>query len=100
MKIAEQDKQGNPIVRDATEQELAGIIVIEESDWLHDYAMRVIVPKSILQVNRQLLIFKSYAEIMGLPYEILPDEVHFYCNEILDDDKPTIAHFNLTVEER
>jgi hypothetical protein len=69
-------------------------------DWLHDCAMRVIVPKSTLQANRQLLIFKSYAEIMGLPYEILPEEVHFYCNEILDDDKPTIEHFNLTVEER
>jgi hypothetical protein len=69
-------------------------------DWLHDFALRIIVPKATLQANRGLLIFKSYAEVMGLPYEILPNEVHFYCNEILDDDKPTIEHFNLTVEER
>jgi hypothetical protein len=72
----------------------------ELDGWLHNYPLRVIVPKSILQANRDLLIFKSYAEIMGLPYEILPDEVHFYCNEILEEDKPTLDYFNLTVEER
>jgi hypothetical protein len=99
MKIGIQNADGKPDARDATPEELSAI-QIEVSNWLHDFALRIIVPKSILQANRQLLIFKSYAEIMGLPYEILPDEVHFYCNEILDDDKPTIAHFNLTVEER
>jgi hypothetical protein len=95
IQIATQDEKGNPIVVDKWVDEPTPI-----SDWLHNHALRIIVPKSILQANRDLLIFKSYAEIMGLPYEILPDEVHFYCNEILDDDKPTIAYFNLTVEER
>ena len=82
-----------------TEAELAALKQ-PVSDWLHNFALRIVVPKSTLQAKRQLLIFKSYAEIMGLPYEILPDEVHFYCNEILDDDKPTIAHFKLKVEEQ
>ena len=70
------------------------------SDWIHNFALRIVVPKSILQANRQLLIFKSYAEVMGLPVEILPDVVHFYCNEIFEDDKPTLDYFNLIVEQK
>ena len=70
------------------------------SDWLHNFALRIVVPKSILQANRQLLIFKSYAEVMGLPVEILVDEVHFYCNEILPEDESIISGLNLIVEHR
>ena len=79
------------------------VIITDEtpiSDWLHNFALRIVIPKSILQANRQLLIFKSYAEVMGLPVEILVDEVHFYCNEILDEDKPTLDYFNLIVEQK
>jgi hypothetical protein len=67
-------------IRDKTEQEL------RQEDWVHDYALRIIVPKALIQQYREILIFKSYFEVMGLPIEILPDEIHVYCNEILLQD--------------
>ena len=69
--------------------------------WHHmDYALRIIVPKSLIQQYREILIFKSYFEVMGLPIVILADEIHLYCNEILDNDKPVITQMGLVVEDR
>jgi len=69
-------------------------------DWLHPHQLRIVVPKATLQQHRDLLIFKSYAEVMGLPFEVLEDVVHFYCNEILEQDQAIIAALNLTVETK
>ena len=69
-------------------------------EWLHNYALRIIVPKALIQQYREILIFKSYFEVMGLPIEILPDEIHLYCNEILGADKPVIDQLQLKVETR
>lgn len=69
-------------------------------NWLHDYALRIVVPKAIIMQVREILIFKSYFEVMGLPIEILPTEIHLYCNEILEQDAPLIEQLNLKVEPR
>jgi hypothetical protein len=74
--------------------------VYEVSDWLHPHQLRIVVPKTTLQQHRDLLIFKSYAEVMGLPFEVLEDVVHFYCNEILPEDQPRIEALNLIVETK
>ena len=58
--------------------------------WLHNYALRIVVPKALIMQVREILIFKSYFEVMGLPIEILPDEIHLYCNEILPSDVKTV----------
>jgi hypothetical protein len=79
----------------ATGKELGG--------WIHDYALRIIVPKALIQQYREILIFKSYFEVMGLPIEILPDEIHLYCNEILEQDSETINNlkpYGVKVETR
>jgi len=69
-------------------------------DWLHNFALRIIVPKALIQQYREILIFKSYFEVMELPIEILPNEIHLYCNEILPPDQPTIDQLQLTVQTR
>ena len=69
-------------------------------NWKHDYPLRIIVPKSLIQKYREILIFKSYFEVIGLPIEILPDEIHLYCNEILEQDAPIISQLNLVVEQK
>ena len=91
MKIAQQDENGNPKVRDATPEEIAALqptaYQITCEGWQHmDYALRIVVSKTLIQQYREILIFKSYFEVMGLPIEILSDEIHLYCNEILEDD--------------
>jgi hypothetical protein len=69
-------------------------------DWLHNYALRIVVPKALIQQYREILIFKSYFEVMWLHIEILPDEIHLYSNEILEADKPVIDQLQLKVETR
>lgn len=71
------------------------IVDVPIIDWLHDYALRIVVPKSLVVTNRDILIYKSYFEVMGLPVEILTEEVHLYCNEILADDLPMIEQLKL-----
>jgi hypothetical protein len=71
--------------------------------WLHNYAIRIVVPKWLIIQMRQILIFKSYFEVMGLPIEILPDEIHLYCNEILENDIETVENlkpYGVKVETR
>jgi hypothetical protein len=74
--------------------------VADNSGWSMSYSLRIVVPKATLQEHTDLLIFKSYAEIMGLPYEILEEEVHFYCNEILPQHQPIIDNLGLTVQNK
>ena len=71
---------------------------VEAYPWQHDFSLRIIVPKTLITQVREILIFKSYFEVMGLPIEILPDEIHLYCNEILEQDKPLVDQLGLTVE--
>ena len=73
---------------------------VERYPWKHDYPLRIIVPKTLIQKYREILIFKSYFEVMGLPIEILPEEIHLYCNEILEQDAPLISQLNLVVEQK
>jgi hypothetical protein len=73
------------------------------NDWLYDFSVRVIVPKSIVQQHRGILSYKSYFEVMGLPIDILSNEIHMYCNQILVEDLDmikTLQPMGLVVEPR
>jgi hypothetical protein len=98
IQVAKQDEKGYPIVVEEWIEE-----PIPVSDWLHDYALRIVVPKSLIEQVRDILIFKIYFDIKGLPVEILENEIHLYCNEILENDQQTIDSlkpYGVRVEER
>lgn len=58
------------------------IASIEQSDWLHNYPLRIIAPKTLALVYPQIYI---WFQINDLPIEKVGDMMHLYCNEIMPE---------------
>lgn len=70
---------------DLTPEEIASIEL--QSDWLHDYPLRIIAPKTLALVYPQIYI---WFQINDLPIEKVGDMMHLYCNEIMPEHQGLI----------
>lgn len=60
---------------------------IAVSDWLHDYPLRIIAPKTLALVYPEIYI---WFQINDLPIEKVGDMMHLYCNEIMPEHQGLI----------
>jgi len=98
--ICYQDENGNPAYREATEEEIAAMQAMpEKSDWLHDYPLRIVAPKTLALDYPQ---FYVWFMLNDLPMEKLGDNVHIYINEIMPEHQSLIDSLNgvITIEKR
>lgn len=98
--ICYQDESGNAIFREATEEELAAMQVAPVNlDWLHDYPLRIVAPKTLALDYPQ---FYVWFMLNDLPMEKLGDSVHIYINEIMPEHQSLIDSLNgvITIESR
>jgi len=86
MYISEQDKNGKPIYREATQEELDALNVVQ-SDWLHNYPMRIVAPKELALAYPQIYV---WFQVNDLPIEKFDTYVHLYCNEIMPEHQTII----------
>lgn len=84
--ISYQSKDGKPSIREATTEEIASIQVIQ-SDWIHNYPLRIIAPKALALIYPQIYI---WFQINDLPVEKIGDMMHLYCNEIMPEHQGLI----------
>ena len=85
MKIAYQ-KDGKPAYREATQEELDALNVVQ-SDWLHNYPMRIVAPKELALAYPQIYV---WFQVNDLPIEKFDTYVHLYCNEIMPEHQTII----------
>lgn len=76
---------GKLTFKELTAQELAAIEL--QSDWLHDYPLRIIAPKTLALIYPQIYI---WFQINDLPIEKVGDMMHLYCNEIMPEHQGLI----------
>jgi len=76
---------GNLTFKELTQDELASIDL--QSDWLHNYPLRIIAPKTLALVYPQIYI---WFQINDLPIEKVGDMMHLYCNEIMPEHQGLI----------
>ena len=91
-------KDGSVGEVELTEEEITAMQVAQ-SDWLHNYPMRIVAPKMLALTYPQIYI---WFQINDLPIEKVGDMVHLYCNEIMEEHQ-SIINDNLeliTVELR
>jgi len=70
-----------------------------DGNWQLPYQYRVVVPEQLI-LNPELLIFKVYADLVGLPIEYNNGNYYLYCNEILPEHQVYIDLYKLTLEHR
>jgi len=73
---------------------------IPTEKWIIPYKYRIVVPKTTIIEYPDLLIFKSYGDLMGLPIETDDMNVYMYCNEIYVQHQQIIDRYKLIVEEK
>jgi len=98
--IAFQDEDGKPIYRDVTPEEIAAMQVAPVNlDWLHDYPLRIVAPKTLALDYPQ---FYVWFMLNDLPLEKVGDSVQIYVNEIIPEHQVLIDSLNgvVTVEKR
>lgn len=59
----------------------------QESDWFHNYPLRIVAPKALALVYPQIYI---WFQINDLPIEKVGDMMHLYCNEIMPEHQGLI----------
>lgn len=64
------------------------------------YGIRIVVPKEVISRRMDLLVFKSWADLMNLPVETDEVNVYLYCNEILPVHQAYIESIPEIVVER
>ena len=91
-------KDGSADEVELTEEEITAMQVAE-SDWLHNYPLRIVAPKMLALTYPQIYI---WFQINDLPIENVGDMVHLYCNEIMPEHQGLIdANSNIiTVEPK
>lgn len=57
------------------------------TDWLHNYPLRIIAPKTLALIYPQIYI---WFQINDLPIEKVGDMIHLYCNEIMPEHQGLI----------
>lgn len=70
-------------------------------DWEHpDYGMRIVVPVAFVEQYPSMLFDLTVRR--KLPLEEVDDDVHIYCNEILESDQALVDQLQgeIVVEER
>ena len=98
--IAFQDEDGKPVYLEATPEEIAAMQAMpEKSDWLHDYPLRIVAPKTLALDYPQ---FYVWFMLNDLPMENVGDSVQIYVNEIIPEHQVLIDSLNgvVTVEKR
>lgn len=68
-----------------TPEEIASIEL--KSDWLYDYPLRIVAPKTLALVYPEIYI---WFQINDLPIEKVGDMMHLYCNEIMPEHQGLI----------
>lgn len=92
--ICNQDENGNPAYREATQEELDALNVVQ-SDWLHDYPIRIVAPKELALQYPEIYV---WFQLNGLPVEPNGDSVYLYCNEILPEHKEIVERYGAIIE--
>lgn len=77
--------KGKLTFKELTADELATIEL--QSDWLHNYPLRIIAPKALALLYPQIYI---WFQINDLPIEKVGDMMHLYCNEIMPEHQVLI----------
>jgi len=83
-----------------TEEEISAMQAMpEKSDWLHDYPLRIVAPKTLALDYPQ---FYVWFMLNDLPLEKVGDSVQIYVNEIIPEHQVLIDSLNgvVTVEKR
>lgn len=77
--------KGKLTFKELTSDEQATIEL--QSDWLYDYPLRIIAPKTLALIYPQIYI---WFQINDLPIEKVGDMMHLYCNEIMPEHQGLI----------
>lgn len=89
--------------REPTPEELAEMEQEEVvTDWLHNYPMRIVAPRSLTIHDVGIAMFVHFS-IEGLPIVKIGDDlIHIYCNEIMPQHQELIEQFQgiITIENR
>jgi len=75
---------------------------VEETDWLHDYAIRLVINPLFLQEAVAFVMFIKLSARQLPIVELETGFFHVYCNEIKEDEAPLIELYKhlITVEYR